>query len=129
MNRVELIGRTTKEIELKESSNGTKYINFSVVTRREYTDKDGNEIADFHACSAFGKLAEVISQHVKNGDKIYVAGELVYDEYTNDKGEKRKSAKITISKIEFLEPKKDTGVPKSQPKQDLTPIDDDNLPF
>lgn len=129
MNRVELIGRTTKDIELNTASNGVQYTNFSVATRREYGDKDGNDITDFHNCAAFGELAELISKYVKKGDKIFVAGELIYDDYTNEKGEKKHITKITISKIEFLESKKDTAAPKQQPNQDLTPIDDDSLPF
>lgn len=128
MNRVELIGNVTNDIELKTSASGNSYARFSLATRRRFTDKDGNEITDFHSCAAFGKLAENISKYVKKGNKIFVAGELGYDEYSTASGEKRKSATITLSDVEFLQPKKVESI-EEPPKKELEPIDSDDLPF
>lgn len=128
MNRTELIGNVTSDIELKTSASGNNYARFSLATRRRFADKDGNEITDFHSCVAFGKLAENISKYVKKGNKIFVAGELGYDEYTTASGEKRKSATITLSDVEFLQSKKVESI-EEPPKKELEPIDNDDLPF
>ena len=133
MNRTELIGNVTKDIELNTSSSKVNYCNFSLAVRRRYPDKDGNEIVDFHNCSAFGKLAETLAKYVKKGNKLFVSGELIYDTYENKEGTKKTVAKIMVEQVEFLTPKSVNGVtPESAENphpEDMTPIDDDSLPF
>ena len=75
MNRIDLIGNVTKDIELV-GQNGN-IANFNLAVRRRYTDQNGDEIVDFHSCVAFGKLAETIAKYVKKGNKLYVTGELI----------------------------------------------------
>lgn len=134
MNRTELIGNVTKDIELNTTSTKLNYCNFSLAVRRRYPDKDGNEIVDFHNCAAFSKLAETLAKYVKKGNKLFVAGELIYDTYENKEGTKKTIAKIMVEQVEFLTPKSVNGViPESAEgnsrPEELTPIDDDSLPF
>ncbi len=129
MNRIELIGNVTKDIEVTTTSNGTNVSNFNLAVNRRYADKDGNPITDFHTCVAFNKKAEVLAKYVKKGNKLFIAGELYYDTYEDSKGVKRTSAKINVDDFEFLTPKKVEDIDKQ--KEELTPIDmsDDSLPF
>lgn len=134
MNRIELIGNVTKDIELNTTSTKVNYCNFSLAVRRRYPDKDGNEIVDFHNCAAFGKLAETLAKYVKKGNKLLVAGELIYDTYENKEGTKKTVAKIMVEQVEFLTPKSVNGeTPESDDSNphpgDMTPINDDSLPF
>lgn len=133
MNRTELIGNVTKDIELNTTSTKVNYCNFSLAVRRRYPDKDGNEIVDFHNCAAFSKLAENLAKYVKKGNKLFVAGELIYDTYENKEGTKDNS-KIMVEQVEFLTPKSVNGVTPESAEgnpcpEELTPIDDDSLPF
>lgn len=130
MNRIELIGNVTKDVDITTTSNGTKVSNFNLAVNRRYADKDGNPVTDFHACVAFNKKAEVLASYVKKGNKLYIAGELYYDTYEDNKGVKRTVAKINVDDFEFLTPKKINDF-ESQQKEELTPIDmsDDSLPF
>ena len=129
MNRVELIGNTTKDIELAVTSTGNNVASFSLAVRRRFPDKDGNEVVDFHNCVAFGKLAETISKYVKKGNKLYVEGELVYDSYTDKQGVKKPITKIILGQVEFLTPKTKVESAEAPTQPELTPIDDDSLPF
>lgn len=134
MNRVELIGNATKDIELRTTNTKVNYTNFSLAVRRRFPDKDGNEIVDFHNCAAFSKLAETLAKYVKKGNKLFVSGELVYDTYEDKNGNKKTTAKIMVEQVEFLTPKSVNGITPesaedSSHPEDLSPINDDSLPF
>ena len=134
MNRIELIGNVTKDIELYTTATKVDYTNFSLAVRRRYPDKDGNEIVDFHSCTAFGKLAQTLEKYVRKGNKLYVSGELIYDTYETKEGTKKTVAKIMVEQVEFLTPKSVNGVTPESAEgnphpEDMTPIDDDSLPF
>lgn len=134
MNKAELIGNVTKDIELSVTAANVNYTNFSLAVRRKFPDKAGNEIVDFHNCAAFGKLAETLAKYVKKGNKLFVSGELIYDTYENKEGVKKTTAKIMVEQVEFLTPKSVNGVtPESTEDnlhpEDMTPITDDSLPF
>ena len=106
MNRVILSGRLGNDPEIQELGNGNAVVNVSIATSKIYV-KDGErqEVTDWHRCVAFGKMAEVISQHWRKGDKYLVEGELRTEEWTTDTGDKRSASKVYLSGFEFLTPK------------------------
>ena len=132
MNRIDLIGNVTKDVVLA-GQNGN-VANFDLAVRRRYTDQNGEEIVDFHKCVAFGKQAETIAKYVKKGNKLFVSGELIYDNFVDRQGQNRVVPKIVINQVEFLTPKKvesaEENIENPHP-EDLTPVnlDDDSLPF
>lgn len=104
-NSVTLIGRITKELEIKEIGE-TKILNFSVAVDRNYKTKDGENLTDFIPCVAFNGISELMNKYCKKGDKICVSGRLQSSKYEKD-GENRYSYDVIVYDITFLEPKKD----------------------
>lgn len=76
-NRVELIGNVTRDPEMKYTPSGAAVTTFSVATNRTYvSDGEKKEEADFHRVVAWNKLAEICSQYMKKGTKVFVSGRL-----------------------------------------------------
>lgn len=76
-NRVELIGNLTKDPELRYTPQGTAVATFTIATNRTYmSDGEKKEEADFHRCVAWAKLAELCSQLMKKGNRVFVSGRL-----------------------------------------------------
>ena len=105
MNKVIIIGRTTKEIDLKTTPNGTSVAEFSIAVRRTFKTNGENE-SDFFNCIAFSKLAETISRYVKKGDQVGIEGRLQTRNYTNREGKKVYITEIIVENVEFLQSKK-----------------------
>lgn len=120
MNDVTLIGRLTRDPEIRATQEGLAIANWSLAVNR----RKANE-ADFFNCSAFGKTAELIEKYVKKGMKIGVKGRLRNEEYTNKDGQKVTRTKIDVEEIDFCEPKKE------EKKDEFLSIDqlNEELPF
>lgn len=111
MNRVNLYGRITRDIELKTTQSGKKYIQFTIACDNG-KDKEGNKLeADFVNCVAWERRAEVIAEYVKKGDRFLVAGQFKTDKYETDSGENRYRSYVLVREYEFIESKKDGFVP------------------
>ncbi|MGF6906791.1 single-stranded DNA-binding protein [Fusobacterium sp. PH5-44] len=102
MNNINLIGRLTKDLELKYGQSGKAYAKFSLAVKRNYS-KDG---VDFINCVSFGKTAEIIAEHLRKGNKIAIEGSLQMNQYESN-GEKRTTYEVLTKQIHFLESKKD----------------------
>lgn len=105
MNKVMLIGRITKNIELKSTPNGKEVIDFSIAVKRNYKNQNGEYEADFINCISFGKTAELLSKYTKKGDQIAVEGRIQTRNYENKEGKKIYITEILVENIMFLETK------------------------
>ena len=76
MNKVELVGRLTKDPESKMTSNQTPYCNFTVAVDRRFKDANGERQADFINCVAWRQTAEFIQKYFRKGNKIGVCGSI-----------------------------------------------------
>ena len=105
MNSVNLIGRTTKEIELKYVPSGTAVAKFSIAIGKTY-QKDGEKVEEvsFIEIQCWGKTAENVSKYVAKGHKIGVTGFLKQDRWETDAG-KRSKLYVVAMTVEFLEGK------------------------
>lgn len=102
MNRVILVGRTTKDAELGFiGATGTPKMNFSLAVERNYQKDKNNKKVDFINCEQLGKHVENLCQYVTKGKQILVEGELNIDNYEKD-GEKRSFTKVKVDRLEFL---------------------------
>lgn len=111
MNKVNLCGRITRDIELKTTQSGKKYIQFTIACDNG-KDKEGNKLeVDFVNCVAWERRAEVIAEYVKKGDRFLVAGQFKTDKYETDSGENRYRSYVLVREYEFIESKKDGFVP------------------
>lgn len=102
LNKVQIIGNITKDIEKKVLPNGTSVVNFGVATNRNYKDKDGNkkEEVEFHDVVAFGKQADTIAQYMKKGNQIYVEGRLQTRSWEQD-GVKKYRTEVILETFQF----------------------------
>lgn len=106
-NRVFLIGRLTKEPELKYTANGMAVTTFTLAVDRKYKDKDGNKQTDFLRCKAWRQKAEFISSYVPKGRLVAVEGSIETSESTGPDGQKRYFTDIICDNIEILESNRD----------------------
>jgi single-strand DNA-binding protein len=135
-NHVTLIGRITKDLELKTFEGDSCVLNFSIaVNRRKKADADHPE-ADFINLVAWNKPAEIISKYFKKGNKIAVSGRIQTRKYEDKEGKSHTAFEVVIEEFEFVE-KRDTGeAPTSTSKpvsgnnnENFDEIDNDDLPF
>ena len=98
MNKVELMGRLTSDVELKDSAK-TKYAKFSLAVPRKL-DK---EKTDFINCVAFGRIADTIAKYCKKGMRIIACGSIQIDSYTTKDGQSAKSTTIVVDNFYFTE--------------------------
>jgi single-strand DNA-binding protein len=129
MNKVILIGRLTKDTELRTNGNAT-VCRFNVAVDRAWK-KEGEPTADFISCVAFGKTAEFVDKYFGKGSKIVIEGEWRTGSYTNKDGQKVYTNDCVVNRVEFAESKKTESVP-SAPDDDFMNIEgdiDDQVPF
>ena len=127
MNCINIIGRLTKDPELKFGQSGTAFARFSIAVPRKM-DKDKT---DFFNCVAFKKTAEVISEYFKKGNQIGITGSLQTNEYEVN-GEKRKSVDIFVENITFLDKKKTEKIDDDEIRETFDKkedFDEDSFPF
>lgn len=130
MNTVSLIGRTTKDVELRRTGEGKAVAHFTLAVNRDYKNEQGEYDADFINCVAFGKQGETISKYVRKGDKFAVVGKLKTGSYEADGGKKVYYTDVIVEKFDFLEGKKQTDTTENA-NGDFEPIEgeDEKLPF
>ena len=107
MNHVVLIGRLTKDVELKYiQGTGTPVANFAIAVDREFTGKDGKKEVDFIDIQVWGKSAENCSNYISKGSLVGVQGSIRIDTYQNKEGENRKITRVNANRVQFLDTKR-----------------------
>ena len=106
MNKVILIGRNTKAIELKQTQTGVSVATFSLAVKRNFKT-NGTYESDFFNCVAYRASAEALSKYVNKGDLIEVEGRLQTRNYTGKDGRTVYVTEIIVDNVEFLQNKKD----------------------
>lgn len=99
MNSVNLIGRLTKDPELRTTSSGTTVLEASIAINEV---RKGENVGMFFDFIAFGKTAELISTYVKKGEMLGISGKLTQSNYTDREGKNRSSIKITVNELTML---------------------------
>ena len=107
MNNVQLIGRLTKDVELRffQGTQGQQAIARFTVAVDRMPKADGTREADFISCSCFGKRAEVISQHFQKGSKIGLTGRIRTGSYQNQQGATVYTTEVEVTDLDFIDPK------------------------
>lgn len=130
MNKVQLIGRMTKDAEVRYAQNDTStaIAKFTIAVDRR--GKNGE--ADFISCVAFGKTAEFIEKYFNKGMKIGLCGHIQTGSYTDKDGKKVYTTDVIVDEAEFVERKQDVSpAPKTDADGFMNIPDgiDENLPF
>ena len=135
MNKVILVGRLTREIELKTAGESSVVKNSLAVDRR-FKNKNGEIETDFINITAFGKTAEFIEKYCKKGTKLVIEGRIQTGSYEKE-GQKVYTTDVIVENVEFAESKK-TSEAESVPNTSETSSDgfinipdgiDEELPF
>lgn len=126
MNKVILIGRLTKDPELRYSQGpeALAILNFSIAIDRRGKDQG----ADFPTCVAFGKNAENINEYFHKGNKIALWGSLQTDSYTDKDGKKVYTTKVIVNEWEFVESKGESAVQEKKADEETKDGDFMNIP-
>lgn len=111
LNRVLLIGNLTRDPELRYTPAGMAVASFGLATNRVWMTKQGErkEDAQFHRIVAWNKLAELCSQLLSKGRRIYVDGRIQYREFVDNEGVKKQITEIVIDDMIILDNKGVTG--------------------
>ena len=122
------IGRATKDCEVSTTNNGVNVARFTIAVDRKFKDADGNKVADFINIVAWRGLADICGKFIKKGQQVAIKGELQIRSYDAQDGSKRYVTEIVADDITLLG-NKNNGETNSTDKVELTPIDDNSLPF
>ena len=108
MNKVILMGRLTRDPDVRYSGNGESSMTiarFTVAVDRRRTNADGQRDADFIGCVAFGKQAEFAEKYLHQGSKIALTGRIQTGSYNNKDGQKVYTTEVIVEELEFAESK------------------------
>lgn len=108
MNNVQLVGRFTRDPEVRYANSGTSIARFSLAVDRVYKS-DGGPDADFISCTAFGKTAEFIEKYFRKGQRIGLIGRIQTGNYTKEDGTKVYTTDVVAERVEFVESKAAAG--------------------
>lgn len=149
LNHIVVMGRMVRDPELRRTQSGTAVASFTLAVDRDYASNDGGEKAtDFIDCIAWRQTGEFVSKYFAKGRAAVVSGRLQVRTWTDNNGNKRKTAEIVADNVYFADSKNTAGndenrntgayvspaapVPPAQmPIADFSQIeiDDDELPF
>jgi single-strand DNA-binding protein len=104
LNKVMLIGNVGAEPEIKTTGSGLKFAKVSLATNRTFSDRSGQqqEKTEWHRLTFWDRLAELVEQYVKKGDRLYVEGRIDYSQTEDDKGNQRFWTDIVVREMVML---------------------------
>ena len=118
MNKVQLVGRLTKDVECQsygKNKNEGFFARFALAVR-DGVDKDGNPLTQFISCVAWNSTAVNLEKYTKKGDQVAIMGRITENNYEDDDKVKHYSQQVTVSEIELLSNKKEAEQEEPAPK-------------
>ncbi len=109
MNKVFLIGRLTRDPELRYSSSNAAIVNFTIAIDRQYTNNQGQRDTDFINIVAFQKQAENVKKYVTKGSLVAVDGRIQTRNYDDKDGKKVYVTEVVADRVQFLSSKSSVG--------------------
>ncbi len=143
LNHIVIMGRLTRDPELRRTGSGIACTSFTLAVDRDYTPKGSDKTCDFIECIAWRQAGEFVSKYFTKGRMAIVSGRLEIRDWTDKEGNKRKTAEVKVDNVYFGDSKKEpaasadalpNGYLPSAPAPaygDFAPLDDDDaqLPF
>lgn len=121
MNKVFLMGRLTKDPEVKQTPSGNMVCSFTIACDRRFKAQNGERQADFINCVAWKNHATIIGNYFHKGSRIMVVGRLETRSYDDQNGQKKYVTEVVIDELEFVDTKAESGnqqnVQEQQPAQ------------
>jgi len=130
LNKVSLVGRLTKDVELRYLGNGTPVANFTLAVDRTFKNKNGEKEADFINIQVWRKQAENCANYIGKGSLVAISGRIQTRNYDTAEGQKRYITEVVAEEVHFLDSRKKSGPDMTVDTQtpyegDLYPMDDD----
>ena len=103
INNVVVVGRLTRAVDLRYTSNGTAYASFTLATDRDFKNQNGEKETDFINCVMWRKPAENLANYTKKGSLIGVEGRIQTRNYDNQQGQRVYVTEVLAERFHFLE--------------------------
>ena len=132
LNKFFLMGRLTRDPELRRTGSGLAVASFSLAVDRDFKSQSGEKETDFIDIVAWRNTAEFVSKYFTKGRMAVVEGRLQIRDWTDKEGNKRRSSEVVADSIYFGDSKKDTGMPAQSYSNNgsFSEVEDDGeLPF
>ena len=137
LNKVILMGRLTKDPEIKSSMQGKSISTFTIAVDRGYVKPGEERQADFINIVTFNSTADFVARYFEKGQLVAVCGRLQTRTWDDNEGKRRYATEVVVDEIHFAEPKRDAAETQrtennfaSAPPAGFTAdVDDDDLPF
>ncbi len=137
LNRAEIIGNLTRDPELKKTQSGQPVTTVGVATNRNWADSTGqrHEEAEFHNVVCWGRLAEIVTQYLKKGAKVYFSGRLRTRNWADEAGVKHYRTEIVAQDMIMLSSKsyasgeEDVAADVEAPGPEAGEVSAEDLPF
>ena len=143
LNKVFLIGRLTKDPEVRYLNNGEVLCNFGLATSEKWKSKTGEAVekTEFHNITMYRRLAEIAGQYLKKGSQVYLEGKIQSRKYTDKNGIERTAYDIIANEMKMLggsnseqqaqQAQGETPTPPRRQATPATPVEDidDDVPF
>ena len=124
LNRVVVLGRLTKDPELRKSASDVSFATFSVAVDNTAKEADGTRGTLFLDCRVFGAQAESVAKYTSKGSKVVVDGSLNQRNFLRKDGTQGKAIELYADSVTFLDPK-----PEEPKEPDTAELPNDDLPF
>lgn len=133
LNRIQLMGRLTRDPELRATQSGISVASFTLAVERDFRDKaTGERVTDFIDVVAWRQTGEFVSRYFTKGRMAVVCGSLQMRDWTDREGHKRRSAEVVAESVYFGDSKREEGAQPVNQTDGVPayPLDDDGpLPF
>jgi single-strand DNA-binding protein len=131
INRVVLIGRLTRDPELRTTTTGKSVCDFSIAVQKRVKPQDGSPDADFFRVNAWGNTAEYVTNYLTKGRLVAVDGRLQSRKYTGSDGTNREVVEVVADSVQGLDRPKDDagGVAPTPVAAGVAPAADEYDPF
>ena len=126
LNKVQIIGRLGRDVELRQTPSGQSVASFTVATDESYTTRDGQKVeqTEWHRINVFGKQAELCGRFLGKGSLVYLEGRIRTRKWTDQSGQERTSTEINADRVQFLDSKQE-----QQRQAQATFSDNESIPF
>lgn len=111
INRVILVGRITRDPEIRYSQNGVSSVSFTIACDRPFTQSNGERGADFISCVAWRQTADFISRYIKKGHMMSVEGRIQTRQYQDQQGQTRYVTEVLVENASSLQPRDPNQTP------------------
>lgn len=125
MNSINLIGRLTRDPELKYFDSGKAVAKFSIAVNRPTKDK----VADFFDCEAWNQTSEIVGNYCTKGKQVGIQGRVEFEHWETKTGEKRSKPVVKVDRLDLLGGGESNGAPQPADNRLPAPVDADDIAF